>query len=80
MKLLVGFVLAFAIGASCRWFDLPAPSPPRLIGALLVFTMTAGYAVTDRWLAKAAAQRTTTANTITPADAGGSSTRPPEPR
>jgi len=39
---LIGIALGFAIGAFCRWFDLPLPAPPRLVGALLVVTMTLG--------------------------------------
>lgn len=49
MKLLIGLVLAFGIGAACRWFDIPAPAPPALQGALLVVAMTSGYMVADRY-------------------------------
>ena len=31
IKILLGLVLGFLIGAGCRWFDIPAPSPPTLI-------------------------------------------------
>jgi len=30
-------------GPSCRWIDIPLPSPPKLQGALLVVAMTLGY-------------------------------------
>ena len=50
---LIGIVLGFAIGAGCRWFDVPVPAPPRLVGALLVVAMTLGFLGTDlallRW-------------------------------
>ena len=46
---LVGIALGLAIAAACRWFDLPLPAPPRLVGALLVLAMTAGFLGTD-WL------------------------------
>jgi XapX domain-containing protein len=42
----LGLLLAIAIGAACRWFDLPLPAPPRLVGALLVVAMTLGFLVT----------------------------------
>jgi XapX domain-containing protein len=50
MKVAFGFVLAFSIGAACRWFEIPLPAPPRLIGALLVVAMTVGFLATDRLL------------------------------
>lgn len=42
---LVGVLLGFLIGAGCRWFDLPLPAPPRIVGALLVVAM--GFLGTD---------------------------------
>jgi XapX domain-containing protein len=47
-KIALGLLLGLAIGAGCRWFDVPVPSPPRLVGALLVVAMTVGYIATDR--------------------------------
>jgi XapX domain-containing protein len=49
VKVTLGLVLAFLIGAGCRWLDIPAPNPPRLVGALLIVAMTLGYIGTD-WL------------------------------
>ncbi|MDX2176493.1 MAG: DUF1427 family protein [Candidatus Sumerlaeia bacterium] len=51
IKILLGLVLGLAIGAACRWFDIPVPSPPNIVGALLVVAMTIGYMATDRFLA-----------------------------
>jgi XapX domain-containing protein len=51
MRILIGAIVAFLIGAGCRYFDIPVPSPPVLPGALLVVAMTIGYSVTDRSLA-----------------------------
>lgn len=48
MKVVLGLVLGLVIGAGCRWFDIPVPSPPKLVGALLVVAMTVGYMGTDR--------------------------------
>jgi len=47
-KIVVGIVLGLLIGAGCRWFDVPVPSPPKLVGALLVVAMTVGYIATDK--------------------------------
>lgn len=44
---LVGLFLGFLIGFGCRWFDLPLPAPPRIVGALLVVFMTLGFLGTD---------------------------------
>lgn len=44
---LSGIFLGLLIGAACRWFDLPLPAPPRLVGALLVVCMTLGFLATD---------------------------------
>lgn len=40
---IAGIILGFAIGATCRYFGLPAPCPSKVVGALLVFAMTLGY-------------------------------------
>jgi XapX domain-containing protein len=51
IKMIVGIILALLIGSGCRWFDIPAPSPPKLAGALLVAAMTVGYMATDKLIA-----------------------------
>lgn len=48
MKIVIGLLVGFLIGAGCRFFDIPSPSPPVLPGALLVVAMTLGYTATDR--------------------------------
>ena len=50
VKLAIGLVLGFLIGAGCRWFDVPAPSPPTLLGACLVVSVTLGYVTVDQWM------------------------------
>jgi XapX domain-containing protein len=50
LQITLGIVMAFAIGAFCRWFDIPAPAPPKLVGALLVFAMTVGFLAADHLL------------------------------
>jgi XapX domain-containing protein len=52
IKVVLGLALGLAIGALCRFLDIPAPAPPVLPGALLVVAMTLGYIVADRWLAR----------------------------
>ena len=43
LQIALGIVMAFGIGAFCRWFDIPSPAPPKLVGALLVVAMTVGF-------------------------------------
>jgi XapX domain-containing protein len=52
MKSFLGLLLGFFLGAACRWFKLPVPSPPKLLGALLVVATTVGYIAVDKYLAK----------------------------
>lgn len=40
---LIGVAVGFLIGAGCRYFDIPSPAPPRLIGACLLVSMTLGF-------------------------------------
>ncbi|MCP3141890.1 DUF1427 family protein [Pyxidicoccus xibeiensis] len=50
MQLMIGPLLALAIGAGCRLLDIPLPAPPKLQGALLVVAMTVGYLLGDQLL------------------------------
>lgn len=43
----LGITLGLAIGMGCRWFDIPLPAPPKLVGALLVVAMTTGFVGTE---------------------------------
>jgi XapX domain-containing protein len=47
---IIGLVLGLVIGAGCRFFDIPSPAPPRLIGACLLLAMTIGFVVADHLL------------------------------
>jgi XapX domain-containing protein len=38
MKIVLGISLGLLIGAGCRWFDIPVPSPPKLVGAFASFS------------------------------------------
>ena len=59
MKIAIGFVLSFIIGAGCRYFDIPAASPPVIPGALIVLAMTLGYTSVDRVLIRKGRAATT---------------------
>ena len=66
MKIVAGLTLALVIGAGCRWLDVPVPSPPRIVGALLVLAMTIGYVATDRLIAARSAEETSSASAPRP--------------
>ena len=48
MKFVIGLLVSFLVGAGCRYFELPAPAPPMLQGAMLVVAMTLGFVLTDK--------------------------------
>ena len=43
IQLFEGVGLGLFIGFVCRYFDIPSPAPPKLVGALLVLAMTLGF-------------------------------------
>jgi len=47
---LLGLLVGLLIGAGCRFFDIPSPAPPRLVGAFLLVAMTLGFLAADRLL------------------------------
>lgn len=49
MKSIAGLLIAFGLGFLCRWFAIPAPAPPTLMGAALVAAITAGYLTAAFW-------------------------------
>jgi XapX domain-containing protein len=55
MKVLLGLSIGFSLGAICRWLDIPVPSPPKLLGALLVVATTLGYMAMDHVLRRQSA-------------------------
>jgi XapX domain-containing protein len=54
MKSALGLLLGFVLGGGCRWLEIPVPSPPKLLGALLVVATTIGYMTVDNYLTKPA--------------------------
>jgi XapX domain-containing protein len=55
MKVFLGLLIGFLLGATCRWLDIPVPSPPKLLGALLVVAITLGYMAMDGIIARRSA-------------------------
>ena len=47
-KILLGVLFGLLAGAFCRKTNIPAPAPPTMIGALMVFAVSCGYYLTDR--------------------------------
>jgi XapX domain-containing protein len=56
IKALIGIVLGVMIGVGCRFFDIPLPGPPAILGAVLAVSMATGYTLTDKILSRRAAQ------------------------
>ena len=56
-KIIWGLLLSFVVGFCCHLAQIPVPSPPVLSGALLVFMMSSGYWLVDRYLAAKAAKQ-----------------------
>ena len=52
MKVFIGLALGFGIGLVCSAFNLPLPSPPILLGAVLVLCLTTGHILMDKFLEK----------------------------
>lgn len=55
-KALIGIAVAVCIGVACRWFGIPLPGPPAILGAILAVAMATGYTITDRILTSRTAQ------------------------
>jgi XapX domain-containing protein len=52
MKLIIGLILAVCVGIGCRFFGIPLPGPPAIMGAAMAVAMATGYTATDYWLVK----------------------------
>ena len=55
-KIILGLILGLVIGIGCRCFDIPLPGPPKLIGALVLLSMTCGYLGTNYLLTRQASK------------------------
>jgi len=54
MKLAFGLLLAVCLGIFCRFFDIPLPGPPAIMGAVMAIAMASGYTATDYLLTRRA--------------------------
>src|SRR5258705_11472109 len=52
MKILIGLVLAVCVGIGCRWFGIPLPGPPAIMGAAMAVAMATGYTAADYFLTR----------------------------
>jgi XapX domain-containing protein len=50
MKIAFGLLLAVCVGIACRWFGIPLPGPPAIMGAAMAVAMATGYTATDYFL------------------------------
>jgi XapX domain-containing protein len=50
-KTICGIVVGVLIGVGCRFFEIPLPGPPAILGAFLAVAMATGYTLTDQVLA-----------------------------
>ncbi len=57
-RLILGYLLAAAIGIVCRIANIPLPAPPALVGALVVVSMTTGYILMNKVLIENQATQT----------------------
>ncbi len=51
LQSIIGIAVGLAVGAVCRWFEIPSPAPPRIIGAVILIAMTLGYIAGGRFVA-----------------------------
>ena len=52
MKLVIGLVLAVCVGIGCRWYGIPLPGAPAIMGAAMAVAMASGYTLTDYLLGR----------------------------
>ncbi len=59
VKILCGVAVGVLIGIGCRFFEIPLPGPPAILGAFLAVAMATGYTVTDKVLSARTRARAT---------------------
>ena len=52
MKIAIGLILAVCVGIGCRWFGIPLPGPPAIMGAAMAVAMATGYTATDYFITR----------------------------
>lgn len=63
MRFAIAFLLAFSVGAACRFFDIPVPSPPAISGVVLIAAITLGYLTVDKVMTRPGRDKDHTATT-----------------
>lgn len=48
LRIVLGVLVGLCVGVGCRFFEIPLPGPPAILGAFLAVAMATGYTVTDR--------------------------------
>ena len=65
MKLAFGLALAVCLGIFCRFFGIPLPGPPAIMGAFMAVAMASGYTATDYVLTRRAVKPPMSAAALT---------------
>jgi len=52
IRLIAGYLLAFAIGVACRLANIALPAPTAMLGAIIVLAIILGYPSADRLYAQ----------------------------
>jgi XapX domain-containing protein len=47
MKVVLGILVDLGLGVFCRWLGILLPSPPKVIGVVMVLAVTLGFVVAD---------------------------------
>jgi XapX domain-containing protein len=76
MKIAVGLFVAVCLGIGCRWFGIPLPGPPAIMGAAMAVAMATGYTATDYLLTRSSRSTSPALNVLT-LQRYPRSTRPP---
>jgi XapX domain-containing protein len=64
MKLALGLIVAVCLGIFCRFFGIPLPGPPAILGAVMAIAMASGYTATDAILNRRDARPPTSPATL----------------
>ncbi len=65
MKIAIGLLLAVCVGIGCRWFGIPLPGPPAIMGAAMAVAMATGYTAADYFLTRKSTTTPPTAHVAT---------------
>ena len=77
VRIVIGLLLGLLIGAGCRCFDIPLPGPPKIMGAMVILSVTLGYVGMDALLAARSKAAGNSARPATTAQGCGGPAVPP---